>query len=442
MTRDYQSRLVQDCVASLTAGRNTILQACTGLGKTWMGTAIAKELIGDRRGDHILWIAHRAELLHQAEATFGRLGLRPENRKVAMIGTALKQFGDRPPILIVIDEAHRACADTYVRVIDAARHGSIPVLGLTATPQRTDGRGLGESGFTDLHCGPPMGWAIAHGYLTPYRLLSLLEPDDNTIGDFARNWEQHAERRKTVCFFPSVEEAIANLDSYRALGATVEVLHGGLPAIERSRILRDFSKARDNTILLSCDLLIEGVDVPSISSVQFCRKTESLIIWLQGVGRGLRPAPGKSDLIILDHAANYARLGLPDSQRRWSLSGTGVNEPPAEEGDHLLIPRIEEAEQLKLGREYSSGTLTLIGLDTDSQWDRAYKQAIARRERKGYKPAWLRYEIGRIATEIGVMPCDRIIEEVVAEMGWKASSTRFFKAELSDLLRNNSQMAV
>lgn len=346
--RDYQADMIERTRASLTRHRRTLLQAPTGAGKTAIACymmAAARE-----RGLSSVFLVHQNELLQQTSRALwhnkiehgliasGR-GSTPLPVQLASVMT-LKNRLDRyqPPALIIIDEAHRALAPSYLQIAEAWPPAAI--VGLTATPQRTDGKGLGHL-FNDIVLGPSIRYLIGEGYLCDYELYGLpVQADMSAVrtragdfdtaqaeravnkpkitGDAVEHYRRHAPGEKAVVMCVSVDHARAVAEQFNAAGIQAEAIHGG--SADRDGIISRFESGPTD-VLTSVQLLVEGVDLPCISAVIWLRPTQSLVVWMQGNGRGLRPHGSKQRLKIFDHVGNWQRHGLPCLDREWSLEG-------------------------------------------------------------------------------------------------------------------------
>ena len=351
--RDYQEEMIAKTRKALRYHRSVLLQGPTGCGKT----AITVYMMGSaaKRGVASMFIVHQGELLRQTSRALWRQQLdhgviaagysrSKMPVQVASIQTLIRRLDDYPaPGLIIIDEAHRAAANSYRKVLEA--YPKAMVVGLTATPQRTDGQGLGDL-FGDLVLGPTPRELIDHPeqYLCDYEIFAppspvdvsnvkkrggdydkgeLMEAMDRTTitGDAVAHYRAHADGKRAVVMCITVAHAESVAESYRLAGIPAETIEGGMSADQREAALKRFERG-ETLVLTNAQLLIEGVDVPSIEVVQWLRPTGSLIVWMQGNGRGLRPAEGKERLIIFDHVGNVHRHGLIDDERDWSLDGT------------------------------------------------------------------------------------------------------------------------
>lgn len=346
--RDYQEDLINKTRQALAVNRRVLMQAPTGAGKTALACTMIKAAL--ERGIGCMFVVHQNELLKQTSAALwankishgmivsGR-GKTPHLVQLASVLTLVNRTAHyKAPGLIIIDEAHRAVAASYQKVLEA--YPNAYVVGLTATPERTDRKGLNHI-FSFIVRGPKIRTLIERGYLCDYELFSLPQKMDmqrvrttagdyNTgdlekealkpsiTGDAVSHYKKMADGLKCVVMCVSIAHAEAVADSYNAQGVKAEAVHG--KTANREEVLDRF-KDGDTMVLTSVQLMIEGVDLPIISVVQWLRPTQSLVVYMQGNGRGLRTHAGKSHLIILDHVGNYLRHGWPCEDREWSLEG-------------------------------------------------------------------------------------------------------------------------
>jgi superfamily II DNA or RNA helicase len=350
--RPYQTTLVERTRANFIVGKRAqLLVLPTGGGKTvcfsyMAGAARAKGLT--------VWIlAHRVELLEQISKTLrdfgiahgmiapGFVGDRRQPVQVASVFTLARRL-DRytAPDLIIVDEAHHAISkSTWGTVIQAFPKAKL--LGVTATPIRLSGEGLGDL-FQVMVQGPTVADLIEQGALSPYRLFAPSGVDlsgvHSKMGDFVRgelagamdkrsitgdavsHYNKLAPGKRAIAFCVSVEHAEHVAAQFREAGIPAASIDGGMDKALRQSVLASFT-AGDLRVLTSCDLVSEGFDVPAIEVAILLRPTQSLGLYLQQVGRALRTFPGKAEAIILDHAGNVKRHGLPDEDRIWSLDG-------------------------------------------------------------------------------------------------------------------------
>lgn len=285
--------------------------------------------------NRVLFVAHRREIIEQA-----RLAM-PDNVLCMSVQGALID-GPLSVDLLIIDEAHRSAANTYRRLI--AKYFTAARLGLTATPLRIDGKGLSDS-YSSIIETSNISDLIATGYLVPcvpleapdealkqlahmrrvsgdyaQRELSALMNTPRLVGDVVREYVKHGQGRKAVAFGVSVEHSQTLAGAFREAGVRAAHLDGRAHEDLRRKSLKAVSDGEID-VLCNVNLFTEGWDCPAVSCVIMARPTASLTLYLQSVGRGMRPYPGKSDLLILDHAGNMERHGYPDAVREWSLEG-------------------------------------------------------------------------------------------------------------------------
>lgn len=260
--------------------------------------------------------------------------------QVCSVGSLARRMGQlRPPDLVIIDECHHACSASWAALLGQLS-GAVHV-GLTATPARLDGRGL-RPHFDAMLLGPTTADLMAAGYLSPYRLfapsivdtsqvhtvagdynkaeVSALMAASTVVGDAVSTYRRHAAGRRALVFAWSLEASRGLAGAFAAAGVPAAHVDGETPPGERRAAMAAF-RAGDLRVITSVDLFGEGLDVPAVDAIFMLRPTSSLGLYLQQVGRGLRPAPGKDACLIFDHCGNYTRHGLPDDPREWSLDG-------------------------------------------------------------------------------------------------------------------------
>jgi DNA repair protein RadD len=351
--RDYQESLISAIRASLGAHNRVLAQAPTGAGKTVMFSYMAAR--ARERGRRVGIFAHRAELLKQISRTLrqfdvphgviaaGATFIPKQQVYVIAAATYARREGMPTFDLGIIDEAHHATSgSTWGRCVEQSPDAKW--IGVTATPERLDGRGLGEM-FDDLVLGPSVRSLMDMGALADYRLFAPPSADTSGVhtlagdynrgelaavmdrpsvtGDAVKHYRLHVDGAPSVAFCTSVAHAAHVAEEFRAAGYVSAHVDGGMDMVERERIIGDFRAGKVN-VLTSCDLISEGFDVPGIHGAILLRPTQSLALYLQQVGRAFRPEAGKERAIILDHAGNSVGPrghGLPDADREWSLAG-------------------------------------------------------------------------------------------------------------------------
>lgn len=352
--RPYQESLTQKIFHEWASGQKRVMaQLPTGGGKTAIFVEIAREFTS--RGQQVLVLAHREELILQAkdklEAATGqtvgviKAGYKPSLDCLIQVASVQTLARRRLPTaeLVVVDEAHHSSAKTYRRILE--NYHAAYILGVTATPIRADRTGFDDI-FECLVCGPTVSELIDQGYLSQFRLYASPESMTTkgvrtTAGDFnqgdieganevtalagnlVKNYHNFAGGKRCAVFAISIAHSIAIARRYCEAGIPAEHLDGKTPAAERQAILERF-RAGETLVLCNCGIVSEGFDLPAIEVIQIARPTKSLGLWLQMLGRALRPCPGKDFARIIDHTNNWQRLGLPDQPHLWLLEGLEV----------------------------------------------------------------------------------------------------------------------
>jgi DNA repair protein RadD len=350
--RPYQEKGIADIRALFMQGKRRICYAApTASGKTELFCHAAKKAIehGQRAVVHV----HRQELIEQTCKALAAEGIPcgiiaagyPENTgapmQVAMVQTLVRRLDQLRDIsLSIIDECHHVLAATWLQIANATPRAR--VLGTTATPERLDGKGL-SAVFDALVVGPTVQELIAGGWLAPFvvyapeRMVNLkgarTVAGDYALGDLARRmntevaltdalaeYRKHLQGRTAIAFCVNIEHSRATARFFRAAGIRAEHLDGDTPSGERHDIIARLGTG-ETEIVCNCGIISEGLDVPSVGGVILLRPTKSLALYLQQIGRALRPAPGKARAVVLDHSGNVFKHGLPDLAHAWSLDG-------------------------------------------------------------------------------------------------------------------------
>lgn len=353
--RDYQQSAILNLRQSVAAGHRTIiLQLATGAGKTRTAAEIAKT--AREKGKFVLFLAPRRELIFQAREAFERQGLavdtlmageRRNGRGVMMVASfdtlRSRCIGKGQPLpeadVVIVDEAH-ILGPSREQIIKS--YPDAVVIGLTATPCRADGKGLGEI-YSDMVIGCDIGTLTKQGYLVPARYFAPSEPDlqgvklnkdgdyqakalggrvnqPQLIGDVVDNWLRLADGKPTVVFCVDRAHARAVGAAFSAKGVPTVYVDGETPAEERADALAAIQDGRA-TVLVNVFVATYGLDLPRLEVCVLARPTKSLALMLQMIGRCLRPSPGKEHATVIDHSGAVKRLGFADDDHPWSLDG-------------------------------------------------------------------------------------------------------------------------
>lgn len=453
--RDYQAHGVADIRESYRRGRRAPLYVLpTGGGKSAVFAHIAQA--AHTKGNRVMILVHRQELLSQASRQLAALGIAhgriaPKARntrdtiQVASVQTLARRLDRvKPPDLIIVDECHHSQAGQWRKIINAFPEARI--LGVTATPTRLDGQGLGTiaGGFyDDLILGPSVAELMAGGHLCnadvyapanidlsgvrriggDYDKKELnLRLDKSTItGDAISHYRRICDGQPAIAFCVSVLHAQHVAEQFRSAGYTAQCVDGKTDDAVRRQAIIDLGTGALN-VLTSCEIISEGVDVPRVAVAILLRPTQSLGMHLQQCGRVLRPYPGKERSYILDHAGNCLRHGLPDEDREWTLEGR--KRKPRESETVLSVRQCSQCFRVYkaviracpgcgfvmpvIVREVEQVDGELVKMEKDRQeWMRkqemhhevksaktlAELQALG--EKRGYKPGWAkkRFEI-------------------------------------------------
>ena len=349
--RDYQEKLIEDTRQAFREGKKSVVMVSpTGSGKGIILPWVAMGLV--MNSQPVLIMVHRKRLVKQLCKALDRLGVcydvvRKGKRtrylcQIGMVKTVRNNKESLPEYkYILTDEAHRATAPEYIDVYNHFPNARRILL--TATPARTDGQGLSLVADA-MVIGPTMRWLMEHpeGYLAKYRYFeppsqidwskikvgsdgeldekqeAEATEDSAIIGDAVKQYRKHLNGKRAIVFCRRVEGAEKTAAQFCGEGVPSESIDGSMTESEQEQILKRFENG-DTLCLMTADLLSEGVDVPECQGVIFLRKTMSVILFLQAVGRALRPKADGSYAIILDCVGNSKRHGHPCDPREWSL---------------------------------------------------------------------------------------------------------------------------
>ena len=349
------------------AGYNhVLLQAATGSGKSAMASSLIKRSMGN--GNLIWFVVPRRELIKQMSETFNDFDISHgviasdydydpmASVYIVSLGTITRRLDriTRWPSRVIYDEVHFG-KDGLGNVIGATQVCGARTLGLSATPNRSDGSGLGKW-FETMVCGPSIRWLIENRRLSRYRafapdhidlskigkvagdynqgqLAQKMEQDRVLIGNSVKHYKKHAMGKLGITFAVGVKHSQLLAQAYRDAGIPAAHMDGDTPDDERKRIAIAFAR-REILQLCNSDLLTFGYDISSASGIKGvviecmtdCKPTMSLPLQMQKWGRVLRYSDDPH--LIFDHANNTDTHGLPDEDREWMLE----DKPKAKRG--------------------------------------------------------------------------------------------------------------
>ena len=359
--RDYQQQCIDDLRSAFAKKhRRVLLVAPTGAGKTVMFSYLTQKLT--ERGNRVLLLAHRDFLLDQIGGTLARFGIPhgfiAAKRKrelchltqVAGVHTLKNRVGKIAwqPDWIICDEAHHVVAGSWNTIMQA--YPAARVLGVTATPQRLDGKGLGDV-FDQMVLGPRVQDLMDQGFLSKVRYYSpktvSTKGMHTRMGDFVQSeieeavntrgvtghaveWYKKAcDGAPAIAFCASIAHSENVAAGFREAGYRWQALHSKMSYADNQAAIQKLGNGELHGVS-SCEIISEGFDVPVVTAAILLRPTKSLGLHLQQIGRVLRPAPGKERAIVIDHVGNVAECladvwslnhGRAEDDREWSLDG-------------------------------------------------------------------------------------------------------------------------
>ena len=285
---------------------------------------------------HVMFLIHRKEVLQQAVRTFDKQDVDPNLLTSGMVQTLTRRVDKLPtPDVILVDEAHRALAKSYQRILN--KFPKAIVLLFTATPHRT-GRVQLDQIADDIIVGQSIHELTEKGFLAPFRYFQPPGDFDSKLlkrgstGDFTNDSMQQAMSTKifghivkqykriapgmqAVVYTYSIDSAIKIAAEFNSEGISAVEVDGTTSKEKRAVAVRKFRDQKIK-ILVNVNLFTEGVDLPNVDCVIMARPTASLALYLQFSMRCLNPRPGKT-AIIIDHANNFKSFGYPDDDRDW-----------------------------------------------------------------------------------------------------------------------------
>lgn len=338
-----------------------VLVAPCGAGKTVMSTAIIKLAVD--RGKQVLFLAHGRQLIFQKSRTLDKADI---EHMVLMSGEEYSKYSATQakvivaskdtywaraferdqiekfrPDLVIVDEAHGAMTDSWMALLPK----DLPVIGMTATPAMPDGTGLGKF-YNGLVTAANYRELIEKELIVPARVYAPVSVDYRGLtsqngdwswdaiadrfkgltGDIIQHWIKLAENRPTAVFASNVEHSVALCRQFNAMGIPALHIDSDTPQEERDEAFAAVVRG-DVRVLCNFGVLTVGFDLPCLGAAVLAFSTNSLVKYLQVCGRVLRPFPGKTDAIIIDHGDNVRRHMWPTEDHDWRLH---QDEPIAE----------------------------------------------------------------------------------------------------------------
>ena len=464
--RDYQLSSIAE-LARCWRERPLLVAPC-GSGKTTIACEVIRRAVA--KGGTCGFLVHRIELLDQATERLAQFGIeagqviagRREKAspvQVASIQTLARR--ELPPLkVVIVDEAHHAVSKSWKRVLDHYAASGAAIVGMTATPFRLDGKGLGAV-FGKIVVAASADDLVARELLVEPTIYAPEPPDlsgirtvggdydaeqleerlsqEGIVGKIVEHWTQLAAGKQTICYATTVRHSEYICQMFREYGVAAEHVDGTTPRLQR-HLAQARLRAREVSILSNCQVYTEGVDLPSLECAIIARPTKSLCLWIQMQGRVMRACDGKEGALILDHAGNVRRLGLVTDPLEYDLhdkvkrKGAGAPpqcptcfvvlkggedecpecgadlrpEPDAGPTEHVeRAVRHRDGKLVKFERKDQIARYTEL---IDEAWRRGYKLGWARVRFKEERGAWPR---GMRAIEEKQYPCADHAPEVV-----------------------------
>ncbi len=409
--RDYQLKCLNSIEKGLEKYKAVLIQVPTGGGKTLIFNAYALNKTGNT-----LVLVHRKELLFQTADKYKMIGgddshigyiaqgvFKTNRLTIGMIQTvykALSKIDFKYFDTVIIDEAHHSMASTWRTVIETAKESGCKIIGVTATPFRTDEQQLKDL-YDELVFKLDISDLIKAGHLVSvvgkmvyidadYSKLKTSSNKSTGESDYSaksienvlnkeeinkqvvEKWIELGENRKTIFFTVSIEHANALKSEFVKNNITSECISSKLPAKERDNIIKKFA-AGDVKVLINVDILTEGFDDPSVQCIALLRPTKSLSLYAQIVGRGVRldNENGKKDCIILDFTGRNRKMSIvglgelfdlpPELKEHIDKEGVSIGSVETDEFEELSPEEIASGVEIKNTRELK----VLIGKNTE-----------------------------------------------------------------------------
>lgn len=399
--------------------QSVLVFAPTGFGKTVLAAALMKMIFEAKK--RVIFCVHRIDLIVQTAKTLDHFGIKysyiasgehynPYHRVfIASIATLRNRLGKIPADFVIVDEAHLSIAAGWAKVanhykdtgavVEGSRQGA-KVIGLTGSPERLDGKPLGDVWDT-MVMGPSVKWLIEQGHLSRYRPFAVAgldwsglkktsgnefreaDLDDLMAGKAVLNgavkhWSKIAPNTRTIAFAPSIKTSNLLVDEFRERGIVAVHLDADTCRADRIAAFKGFAE-RQIAMISNVGLFCEGFDISAqtgldvtIETVLDYAPTQSLAKHLQKNGRGLRKKPQPA--VLLDLAGNFSRHGFPDDHHEWSLAGRKKEEREVENVtcpkcyfSHAPAPKCPECKYVYPKNERKGGGRNILGIDGDME---------------------------------------------------------------------------
>lgn len=488
--RYYQTDTVEAVRASLRSKhRRPVVHLPTGAGKTVIASAIGQSIAS--KGNHCIFFAPRRELIGQAAAKFEAIGagagiimagVKPDLSKaiqVASFDTFLSRVIHRktmelpPADVLIVDEAHLSITPSRIAILD--RYPKAVVVGLTATPARGDGRGLGEV-YDHLIPGPSVAQLVDDGFLVPleyvapstpdlkgvgldasgdYREKDLAERMNGTVlfGDVVQTWKKHAAGMSTVAFCVNISHSKKVCKAFNAAGIKAEHVDESTPSRQREAI---FDRVRSGHTKVLCNVFLAsyGLDIPRLACAILLRPTRSLTMYLQMIGRIMRPWEGKRFGKVIDHSGSVEENGFADDVFPWSLDSAKTVREREDSLGESKPHKCPECQTVFHGREcpkcgWEDPTRAILTMAADlAGIDRVlppaevearrnyYATAMAYAESRHYKTGWAAHSF---RTHFGAWP-DASLRDVAPSLA-SNDALRIIRAQLRNYAQASNPSA-
>ena len=379
----------------------------TGLGKTYLAAFFARDY------ERVLFIAHREEILKQAKESFEEVlsipgglyyGVEKEADKPLIFASIftlsvqnhLERFDKDEFDLIIIDEFHHAAARSYRKILDYFEPEFL--LGLTATPERTDGQNVFALCDGNVAYEITFIEAIQRGWLAPFTYYGVKDDIDySSIRWLGQRYDQEQllveqlqedraekifnewsrlKQTRTLGFCSSIEQADFLANYFTKKGVTAISLTSQTKNISRVEAIQKL-ETLEIEVIFTVDLFNEGVDIPLVDTLLFVRPTESLVVFTQQIGRGLRKHPNKDSCVIIDLIGNYRH-----ADTKLQVLGDGVSAPPTE-----VLPKVPDSCEVNLEPEVID-LLKELRRKRSPRRERIYEDYISVKQSLGRRPTY------------------------------------------------------